>query len=218
MAANPLMSVTEWIRKGYPQGVPPKDFPPLLALLLRSLSPQEVDRVVAQVIAENPDGEIRLESVAGTIAQVKAAPPTPDDVNDVASRLAAVGWPLSVPESTLQDILGSDPEDGGGGRRPVLERVQGWLKAGYPQGVPAADFVPLLALLHRRLTDAEVKAVAKSLIAEHQENGDEAIAESSVSERIAAVTQMPPTEADLDRVRGRLARKGWPLQSETDSA
>lgn len=35
----------------------------------------------------------------------------------------------------------------------VLNRVLGFLRAGYPDGVPTNDYVPLLALLRRRLTE-----------------------------------------------------------------
>ena len=45
-----------------------------------------------------------------------------------------------------------------------LSKIVAWLNAGYPEGVPGPDRVPLLALLKRRLTDDEVKAVARILI------------------------------------------------------
>ena len=45
-----------------------------------------------------------------------------------------------------------------------LTKIVAWLNAGYPEGVPGPDRVPLLALLKRRLTDDEVKAVAQDLI------------------------------------------------------
>ena len=45
----------------------------------------------------------------------------------------------------------------------VLMRVVGFLRAGYPEGVPAHDYIPLLALLRRRLSDDEVMAVAAEL-------------------------------------------------------
>ena len=41
----------------------------------------------------------------------------------------------------------------------MVMRVVGFLRAGYPEGVTAHDYVPLLALLRRRLSDDEVVAV-----------------------------------------------------------
>jgi hypothetical protein len=42
----------------------------------------------------------------------------------------------------------------------VLAQIVGFLRAGYPEGVPVGDYIPLVALLRRRLTDDEVIAVA----------------------------------------------------------
>ena len=45
-----------------------------------------------------------------------------------------------------------------------LAKIVAWIVAGYPEGVPGSDRVPLLALLRRRLTDDEVKAVVSELV------------------------------------------------------
>jgi hypothetical protein len=42
-----------------------------------------------------------------------------------------------------------------------LHRIINRLRAGYPRGIPPTDYIPLLALLSRRLTNDEVKTVAK---------------------------------------------------------
>ena len=47
-----------------------------------------------------------------------------------------------------------------------LTAVLDWLRAGYPDGVPERDYVPLIALLARRLTAEEVATVAAQLRAE----------------------------------------------------
>jgi hypothetical protein len=90
--------------------------------------------------------------------------------------------------------------------RPV-GRIVAWLREGYPQGVPPQDYVPLLALLRRRLTDEEVKAVAKSL----RRADVSPVGPADIGVEITKVTNELPSEADLDRVRARLAKKGWPL-------
>jgi len=45
-----------------------------------------------------------------------------------------------------------------------LKRILGWLRAGYQEGIPGQDYVPLLEVLHRQLTDAEVDAVVVAII------------------------------------------------------
>ncbi len=86
-----------------------------------------------------------------------------------------------------------------------LSAIVSWLRAGYPDGVPPPDYMPMLALLSRRLTPDEVKAVAAELMTQ----GDFDHIDIGVS--ITQITDELPTPADIERVRERLAAKGWPL-------
>ena len=90
---------------------------------------------------------------------------------------------------------------------PVLGCIIGWLRAGYPEGVPDVDYVPLFALLGSQLTDNEVIAIADELASQSDPEPAEAIRQA-----IKAVTShQQPTGADVNRVRARLAAGGWPL-------
>jgi Protein of unknown function (DUF3349) len=89
---------------------------------------------------------------------------------------------------------------------PFLEKVIGWLRAGYPAGVPDVDYVPLFALLGYHLSNDEVTAIADELEA----STDPASADA-IKKAITAVTNTKPLESDIDRVRARLAAGGWPL-------
>lgn len=91
-----------------------------------------------------------------------------------------------------------------------LARIVAWITAGYPEGVPGPDRVPLFALLKRRLTDDEVKAVAKEL----KDLGEFDSADIGVL--ITQITDELPTPDDIERVRARLAAKGWPLDDPRD--
>jgi hypothetical protein len=86
-----------------------------------------------------------------------------------------------------------------------LAKIAAWLKSGYPEGVPDADRVPLLALLARRLTNDEVKAVARDLI----DRGE--FDSVDIGVLITQITDELPRAEDVERVRERLAAKGWPL-------
>lgn len=88
-------SVINWIRKGYPDGVSRTDFPPLMALLRRVLTEEEVTTVALQLVKEyGPKEPVTEDQIAAAIERVIDEPPTPEDVDQVAGRLAAVGWPL----------------------------------------------------------------------------------------------------------------------------
>jgi hypothetical protein len=89
---------------------------------------------------------------------------------------------------------------------PVLSSIISWLRAGYPEGVPNVDYLPLFALLGSELTDAEVKDVADELASTSDPDSAHAIRDA-----IAAVTNQQPNDADVARVRSRLAGGGWPL-------
>ena len=81
-----------------------------------------------------------------------------------------------------------------------LDTIVGWLREGYPQGVPEHDYVPLFALLRRRLTDEEVELVAKQLMADGSIPAD-AI---DIGALITKITAELPYESDVDRVREHL--------------
>jgi hypothetical protein len=95
---------------------------------------------------------------------------------------------------------------------PFLNAIVGWLRAGYPEGVPDVDYIPLFALLGSQLTDTEVAAIAEELVNESKPESGEAIGHA-----ISAVTATAqPSDADVARVRARLAAGGWPLAKPTE--
>jgi hypothetical protein len=92
-----------------------------------------------------------------------------------------------------------------------LAKIVAWLNDGYPEGVPGPDRVPLLALLTRRLTNDEVKSVAQDLM----DRGD--FDNVDIGVLITQITDGLPSADDVERVRARLATKGWPLDDPRDS-
>ena len=91
-----------------------------------------------------------------------------------------------------------------------LNSVVAWLRAGYPEGIPATDYFPVLALLSRRLSNDEVKLVARELI----DRGD--FDHVDIGVLITRLTDELPAPEDVERVRERLAAKGWPLEDARD--
>jgi hypothetical protein len=87
-----------------------------------------------------------------------------------------------------------------------LRQIVSWLRAGYPEGVPSVDYIPLFALLGSQLTEDEVKAIGAEL-----ENTADPDSAEAIRAAIKDVTNSHPGEADINRVRARLAAGGWPL-------
>lgn len=88
-----------------------------------------------------------------------------------------------------------------------LGSVVSWLRAGYPEGVPESDYIPLLAVLARRLSNEEVLAVAQELVA----SGELPIDDTDIGSVILGVTDELPRDDDINRVRDKLSAHGWPL-------
>jgi hypothetical protein len=86
-----------------------------------------------------------------------------------------------------------------------LGSIVNWIRAGYPEGIPPTDSFPVLALLTRRLSNDEVKAVTNELM----QRGD--FDHVDIAVMITRLTDELPTPEDVERVRARLAAKGWPF-------
>ncbi|MDG4663559.1 DUF3349 domain-containing protein [Mycobacterium sp. 236(2023)] len=99
-----------------------------------------------------------------------------------------------------------------------LARIVAWIVAGYPEGVPGPDRVPLLALLRRRLTDDEVRAVVAELVVRAELDDVAEIDRVDIGVLITQITDELPTPDDVERVRARLAARGWPLDDPRDEA
>jgi hypothetical protein len=92
-----------------------------------------------------------------------------------------------------------------------LAKIVAWITAGYPEGVPGPDRVPLFSLLRRRLTDEEVKTVALEL------NSLGEFDDADIGVLITQIIDTLPTPDDVERVRQRLSAKGWPLDDPRDT-
>jgi hypothetical protein len=88
----------------------------------------------------------------------------------------------------------------------IVSNIVEWLRAGYPDGVPEVDYIPLFALLGSKLSDSEVQAIANALASDGEPNTAE-----HIHAAIGAATQEKPLDVDIARVRSRLAAGGWPL-------
>jgi hypothetical protein len=105
---------------------------------------------------------------------------------------------------TTKEQFVSDP------RSNFLDRALVWLRAGYPAGVPRQDYVVLLGLLRRTLTEQEVRQIAQDL-ADQSQNGSESISRQDIEEMISEAVLQEASDQDVIRVSARLAAGGWPL-------
>lgn len=82
--------------------------------------------------------------------------------------------------------------------------IVAFLRAGYPGGAPALGYAPVLALLPRRVSDAEATTIAsKLLVAERR-----SITNVDVGVEITRVTDALPSVDEIERVQRRLSALG----------
>src|SRR6476659_1847431 len=90
-------SILDWLRAGYPEGVPGPDRVPLLALLRATpLTEDQVREVIRNITAaDSPaivDGAINTDEIETFISEVTQHDAGPENVERVAAKLAAAGW------------------------------------------------------------------------------------------------------------------------------
>ena len=99
---------------------------------------------------------------------------------------------------------------------PLNARLSGildWLREGYPAGVPPKDYIPLLALLRRRLTEDEVREIAADIAAAGEDVADAA----DIGVQITRITDAVPDPDDVARVEAHLTEHhGWPEDQPPD--
>ncbi|MGL5809378.1 MAG: DUF3349 domain-containing protein [Nocardioides sp.] len=176
-----VVRVVGWVHRAYPNGIDEEDRGPLATILGSHLSGDQVVELLGGTV---PRGDYR------------------DDLPRVSSKLAAAGWPLADPALS---------EDEAGPIARTLAGVVSWLRAGYPEGVPENDYIPLVAILERRLTKREVRAVRRELEA----SGTLKPGPEDIGDAITTVINEPPTQADIERVTAHLAKKGWPVELDS---
>jgi len=98
-ARSRVQSILNWLRAGYPEGVPGPDRVPLLALLRGTpLSEDELKEVVRELTAHQTallrDGVVDYDEIQRFIEGVTHHEASPENIRRVAATLAAAGWPL----------------------------------------------------------------------------------------------------------------------------
>jgi hypothetical protein len=99
----------------------------------------------------------------------------------------------------------------------VITRVIGWLSTGYPEGIPATDRFAVVAVLKRRLSDDQVREIARQLTdTDSPASANGKIEQDEIEELIRRELQEAPSDNDIRRVSAHLAAGGWPLAGELD--
>ena len=96
-------------------------------------------------------------------------------------------------------------------RSNFMIRAVEWLRAGYPAGVPRGDYIALLGVLRRSMTEREIRTIAVDLADRSVLAGDDPIGTADIEQMISSSMLQRATPEDVVRVSARLAACGWPL-------
>lgn len=108
-AASLFQKVLNWLRAGYPAGVPGPDRVPLLALLRTTpLTEEQIKEIVGALSEQEKRAgaghAIDRDEIAQFIADNVHHDAGPEDIKRVAAKLAAAGWPLAgVDDDVVSD-------------------------------------------------------------------------------------------------------------------
>lgn len=118
-----LAKIVDWLRAGYPDGVPSTDYQPLLALLDRQLTKDEVKEVTRELIDDAQLTPSGVEPITRVDAGVAISGhthemPLEKDITRVRERLERKGWPFNDaplnPEGCPRSGHGPDGPDAPG--------------------------------------------------------------------------------------------------------
>lgn len=86
----------------------------------------------------------------------------------------------------------------------LIRRFVAWVRKGYPAGVPEQDYIALLALARRRLTDPEIESLRREL----EEHGMIPAGLRDIGAGITRRTDQTPSDAEIARVAAHLRSAG----------
>ena len=87
-----------------------------------------------------------------------------------------------------------------------MSSIVAFVKAGHPAFMPATGYVPLAALLPRRLSDDEIITITSELVIRRHRP----ISSADIGFEIIRVTNEMPSLDDIERVQRRLDLIGCP--------
>jgi hypothetical protein len=118
-----LRSVLDWLRAGYPEGIPPKDHFALLSVLRRRLTDEDISQILELSVAtahEHPQRHVDYDTLRKIITGVLQEQPTDEDIERVTEQLVAGGWPVVAPDDEPGDDEPGDDESGDDPRTGTL--------------------------------------------------------------------------------------------------
>ena len=99
MSESPVAKMLNWLKAGYPQGIPQHDFPSVLMVLQRNLTEVEIESIaddLALKSVSNDSEPVTADDIRAMVREHVFQTATPQDLRRVSALLAHGGWPLAT--------------------------------------------------------------------------------------------------------------------------
>lgn len=195
---RPLLDV---LRRAYPNGVPRRDYTPLLEDLQWFMSERSLAIIVAALIDGDPAAVAR-DSAVRAVLPAGATGGMEKDIRRIRDRLDANGWDEAARDFDTRDLharISPVPEQPDYMLDPLAV-----LRRAYPDGIPGAEYRALLAALHKEMSFRAIGEFVGAFTGRHYL--------AIYYEANGAVSSVPGDRApqgDVDRVWIKLLGHGW---------
>jgi Protein of unknown function (DUF3349) len=98
MTESPISKMLTWLRAGYPEGIPQRDFPSVLLVLQQNLSAADIEAIADDLALQsvsNGSSPVSAEQIRAMVRDHTFQPATDEDLRRVSAALAQGGWPLA---------------------------------------------------------------------------------------------------------------------------
>lgn len=99
MDSTPIIGrMLDWLRAGYPDGIPPRDYPPVLGVLRRNLTADDIEQIADELALQSVSNgavPVTADDVRAMVREQVFQTATDEDLARVSARLASGGWPLA---------------------------------------------------------------------------------------------------------------------------
>jgi hypothetical protein len=97
----PVSRILDWLKAGYPEGISPTDYPPVLGVLHRVLTDRDIEAIADELALQSVSNgvePITSDDIRRMVREHAFQHCTPEELSRVSAQLAAGGWPLAKPE------------------------------------------------------------------------------------------------------------------------
>ena len=94
-----IAKILNWLKAGYPEGIPQHDFPSVLLVLQHNLTEAEIESIADDLAIQsisNGAQPVTAEHIRDMVREHAFQSASPEDVRRVSAALAHGGWPLAT--------------------------------------------------------------------------------------------------------------------------